>query len=325
MNDATVLRPTAFQSPVRKARLLLANLPLFAGLLDGNGTVLECNFSPLGGPVDGVSDWIGKPFETGPWWNYSEESRSNILISLGRAQKGKAIDVERLYRKPDGQMGVMRLCLKPLFASYGTPDAILVTAVDVTERRRAIDTADRLAHDMAHRLRNSFTMMRTLATKSASEEDAQHTLSQRLSRIQSSHALTYQYLFFDVPVQDIFEAALIDPASVSLSDYAPVAIPSDYVEVLILALGELARPNHSARVSATRRGPLGIRILWKEATPRADEDRPTGLSEALVRTNPEHRTQGRVTLKNDDEGFLWQLDFSRPTGDLSGDTAEQTP
>lgn len=318
MSEAKVVRPSAFHAPVRKARLLLASLPLFAGLLDNDGTVLECNFGPLGGPVEDATDWIGKPFENGPWWNYSEDSRSNILISLGRAQRGDAIETERLYRKSDGQMGVMRLSLKPLFAPYGQPDAILVTAVDVTERRRAIDTAGRIAHDMAHRLRNSFTMMRALATKSASEpeETRSLTLSQRLSRIQGSHALTYQYLFFDVPIQDILEAALPDGADVSMSDYAPVGIPSDYVEVLMLAFGELARPNHAAQLSAMRRGQRDLRIVWKEEQPRPDEDLPGGLSDALIRMSLEHRTDGTVTIQNNEDGFVWAFEFARPNHSL---------
>lgn len=322
MRGPTVVRPSAFHAPVRKARLLLASLPLFAGLLDNDGTVLECNFGPLGGQLEGNPDWIGKPFEAGPWWNYSEDSRSNILIALGRAQKGEIVDTERLYRKPDGQLGVMRLTLKPLFAPYGQPDAILVTAIDVTERRRATDTASRIAHDMAYRLRNSFTTMRTLATKSMSDpdEESRVTLSRRLSRIQNSHSLTYRFLFFDVPFQDIVEVALADQSNVSLSDYDPVAIPSDYVKVFMLALGELARPDYPAQLSAERRGQKEVRILWTEEAPRSDEDLPSGLSEALVRMNLEHRTQGTVSIENEETGFVWQFDFLLPDDPLPDKT-----
>jgi PAS domain S-box-containing protein len=314
MSSATVLRPSAFHTPVRKTRLLLANLPLFAGLLDHDGTVLECNFNPLGGPVNSAPDWIGKAFETGPWWNYSEDSRSNILIALGRAQKGERVDTERLYRKPDGDMGVMRLSLKPLFAPYGQADAILVTAVDITDRRRTTETTETLADNIAHRLRESLSLMRSLAAErlETPKNNFRHTLSNRLSRIQASHALTYRYLYFDVPIQDIVEATISDRSHLSRYEYDPVSIPSAHVEPVMLALGELTRPPYAANLFARRRGTQTVRIIWEEKDPRPVEDIPEGLSDRLIRTDLERRTQGTVSLHNDSHGFVWQFDIPRP-------------
>ncbi|MEM7727656.1 MAG: PAS domain-containing protein [Pseudomonadota bacterium] len=309
MKTPTVVRPSAFHSPVRKTRLLLASLPLFAGLLSEDGRVLECNFGPLGGPLEERTDWIGHPFETGPWWSYSESSRAEILIMLGRAQRGEAVSKERLYKKPDGSMGVMMLSLKPLFAPYGQPDAILVTAVDVTERRRETDTADRIAHDMAHRLRNSFTIMRTLATRSDPDEDAARILSRRLSRVRDGHALSYRYLFFDVPVQDIVAAAVDDPSQLSRYEYDPVGIPADHVETLMLALGELALPGRKAELLAQRIGSDRLSLQWTEDTPRSEADMPKGLSNVLIRVVPEQKTGGTVTLENGPDVFIWRFEF----------------
>lgn len=310
MSGATVLRPGAFQSPVRRTRLLLASLPLFAGLLSEDGTVLECNFAPLGAPLKERTDWIGKPFESGPWWDYSEESRADILIMLGRAQRGEKVSKERLYRDPDGDMGVMMLSLTPLFAPYGQPDAILVVAVDVTERRRERETADHIAHDMAHRLRNSFTVMRTLATRMDMEEpDAAQTLSRRLSRVRESHSLAYKFLFFDVPIQDVVEASVRDPGQLASYEYDPVSIPGDHIETLMLALGELSQAGGKADLIALKRGDQGMRIRWTEPEPRADDDMPTGLALALLTTVPEQKTGGTVKLTNGPSGFSWIFDF----------------
>ena len=323
MSSPTVVRPSAFHSPARKTRLLLSSLPLFAGLLSENGTVLECNFGPLGGPLQERTDWIGQPFEMGPWWNYSESSRADILIMLGRAQRGEAVSKERLYKRPDGSMGVMMLSLEPLFAPYGQPDAILVTAVDVTERRRETDTAGTLAHDMAHRLRNSFTVMRTLATRAVPEDgsdkdDASRILSRRLSRVRDSHTLSYRYLFFDVPVQDVVKAALDDPEQLSRYEFDPVGIPSDHVETLMLALGELAQPGHKAELLAQRLGPDRLYLLWKEARPRLGNELPTGLSNVLLKDSPERKTGGTVTMKNDPVGFSWRFEFPLDPPDIPG-------
>ncbi|MGB6231817.1 MAG: PAS domain-containing protein [Litorimonas sp.] len=308
MSGPTIVRPSVFQSPVRRTRLLLASLPLFAGLLSESGEVLECNFGPLGTPIDGRTDWIGRSFETGPWWNYSEESRADILIMLGRAQRGEKVSKERLYRSADGEMGVMLLTLTPLFAPYGQPDAILVTAVDVTERRRESETAEHIAHDLAHRLRNSFTVMRTLATHTDAEETGR-TLSDRLNRVREGHSLSYRYLFFGVPIQDVVEASVHDPAKLASYRFDPVSVPSDHVETLMLALGELSRRDVQADLVALKQGDDRMRLTWTEPTPRETAEMPTGLSLALLTAVPEQKTGGTVAMVNGPDGFSWTFDF----------------
>ena len=310
--NAVVLHPEAFHTPERKIRLLLASLPVFAGLLSEDGRVLECNFGPLGQPVDGRSDWVGRPFETGPWWNYSEDSRSDILILLGRAREGHAVSKERLYRKTDGSMGVMMLTLKPLFAPYGQPDAILVMAVDVTERHRATDTAERVAHDMAHRLRNSFTVMRLLATRTVDGSDAPGypaALSTRLSLIRAGHELAFRYLFFEVPIEEIVDTA-VGERRLAHADFVPVSVPSDHVQALLLAFGELAAAGRDASVGAKRIGTDRLRLTWQEADTRALEDMPQGLSRQLLDSALAMQVGGTVSMGNvGDDGFRWQLDM----------------
>lgn len=323
MNDPTVVHPGAFQSPARKTRLLLASLPIFAGLLSEDGHVLECNFGPLGGDVDGRSDWIGKAFDTGPWWNYSEASRADIATLLGHALCGHPASKERLFQKADGTMGAMILSLTPLFAPYGNPDAILVTAVDVTERRAEIDMAARIAHDMAHRLRNSFTMMRVIASRSADKNG--HTdpnLPRRLSRIRDSQDLSYRYLFFDVPTQNLVETVLDHPSQLTRAEYDPVTIPADYVETLMLALGELAQGGHKAEFLAQRVGQGKLSLMWREAAARPSGALPTGLSQALLITVPEQKTSGHVEIGNPSTGFFWRLVFPLQNTDLAANTAE---
>jgi len=307
MTGPTIVRPIAFHSPVRKARLLLASLPIFAGLLSEDGTVLECNFGPLGGQLEGPTDWIGQPFDTGSWWNYSEASRADIRTLLGHAQCGHPASEERLYQKHDATLGVMVLSLTPLFAPYGTPDAILVTAVDVTERKRETDMAAHIAHDMAHRLRNSFTIMRTLASRS--KDDAQAALPRRLSRIRDSQTLSYRYLFFDVPTQDIVEAVLHNAEQLTRAQYNPVNIPANYVETLMLAIGELAQGGRKAEFTSQRIGDNKLCLLWTEESPRSAASLPTGLSKALLTTVPEQKTAGYVQMDNDDSGFFWRFVF----------------
>lgn len=319
MSKKVVVRPSAFHTPERKTRLLLAGLPVFAGLLSDDGIVLECNFGPLGSPVDGPTEWIGHAFETGPWWSYDPKSRAAIVAMLDQAKRGQRVSQERLYRRLDGKMGVMVLSLVPLFAPYGKPDAILVIALDVTERRRGHDTAEQVAHDMSHRLRNSFTIMRTLASRADDQTDTRQRLSQRLSRVRAAQRVTYRYLFFDVPAKEVVRTALSgrDDINTHVSDSAMV--PSRYTEILLLALGELSMAGHKASVRVERQPqgeqtPETIRFTWTEPKPRAAL--PKGLASALMVQAIESETNGNVEISNNDagesSGFIWTLTFPMP-------------
>lgn len=311
MSNKVVVRPSAFHTPQRKTRLLLASMPIFAGLLSQDGIVLECNFGPLGPSIDGPSDWIGRSFESGPWWNYSEDSRADILALLNDAKKGKRVSRERLYHRLDGDMGAMILSLVPLFAPYGQPDAILVIAIDVTERRREFDMAEQVAHDMAHRLRNSFTIMRTLATRADDQNDPQVRLSRRMSLVRASHSLAYRYLFFDVPLDDVIRKAAEGSDDIQIIPSEPVSIPSRYIEILLLALGELALSGQNATIRTQKSG-NGLTIQWREKASRTHM--PEGLTKALLVQGIETETGGRVTLSNNHAGFMWTLQFPLPEG-----------
>lgn len=311
MSGAVVVQPDAFHTPETKIRLLLASLPFFAGLLSPEGVVLECNFAPLGAPLTEKSDWVGRSFESGPWWNYSENSRSDILILMGRAREGERVSKERLYRRPDGTMGVMSLTLDPLYAPYGQPDAVLVMAVDVTERRRTSDMAETVARDMAHRLRNSFTVMRLMATRGEPAEDervARVRLSTRLSRIRTGHDLAYRYLFFEVPIEEIVRNA-VPKDLVEDFAFAPVSVPSAHVEALLLAFGELAVAGRKARIEAQRLGTDAVRLQWTEALARPEGLMPEGLARQLVETALAMQVGGTVEIANTDAGFSWTLDM----------------
>ena len=316
-----VLHPDVFHTPERKIRLLLAGLPFFAGLLSPEGEVLECNFVPIGQPLEARSDWVGRSFETGPWWNYSEESRSDILIMMGQAREGRRTAKERLYRRTDGSMGVMMLTLDPLFAPYGQPDAVLVIAVDVTERRRASETAEHLAHDMAHRLRNSFTIMRLLATQQdapaaaahaepedAAADAARKVMASRLSLVRAGHDLAFRYLFFEVPIEDIVRTAVGD-GPIETQTFAPVSVPSAHVQALLLALGELSLAERPAKVEAERLGQTGLRVIWREGEPRPAGAMPDGLSLQLVDRALAMQVGGTVSMSNSSSGFVWRLDM----------------
>lgn len=317
MNDKVVVRPSAFHTPQRKTRLLLASLPVFAGLLSQDGTVLECNFGPLGTAMDGPSDWVGCAFETGPWWNYSEESRSDILALLDQARRGQRVSSERLYRRLDGQMGAMILSLVPLFAPYGQADAILVIAIDVTERRREYESSEQIAHDMAHRLRNSFTIMRTLASRADDRNEPRERLSRRMSLIRHGHSLSYKYLFFDIPLEDVIKTAVGEQADIKVLPFGAVSIPSRFTEIMLLALGELAMSSQGATVTTELKGEAGLTIQWREKSAR--DHLPTGLQKALLVAGIETETGGRVTMTNNNAGFVWTLQFTVPKNpDLDG-------
>lgn len=321
--SGNVVHPAAFESVERRTRLVLARLPLLAVLLSPDGTVLECNFGSLGeyssddpdssdrpenNAADAArqnpADWLGNAFEDGPWWSYSDGSRLAARSIFQRALGGERISEERLYKRADGRMGVMSLTLSPLQRFDGSLDRILVTALDVTHRTGGKQGDEALRADMAYRMRNSFSVMDALAARAEPGDAA--SLSSRLDCVRQAHQLCAHYLFFDVPVEDIVRTAIPDCTTLELALDA-VSAPARDVEVLLLVLTALARPERKATLNVRGVDGNALQVVWSEGAPRPADAMPDALSAAILDDIVTLQTGGTVSQSNGADGFRWSL------------------
>lgn len=109
----------------------------FIGLLATDGTLLEVNRAALRLIESPVSDVLGKPFWTTPWWTHSPEQQEKLRLEILRAAEGKFIRFESNHRAPDGSFYYTDFSIVPLTDDEGNVDRLIVEGRDITERKLA--------------------------------------------------------------------------------------------------------------------------------------------------------------------------------------------
>jgi PAS domain S-box-containing protein len=135
--------------------------PLFAGIMDVNGILLEANrlsWEACGFTREQV---IGKPFWEGPWWSPSQPLVEQIRAASGEAAAGQTFHAEVPYFVADGSERIAEVTIQPIRDESGRVLFLAPTGQDVTERKRLEDHLRRLAADLsdADRRKNEFLAM----------------------------------------------------------------------------------------------------------------------------------------------------------------------
>jgi len=135
--------------------------PLFAGIMDVNGTLLEANrlsWEACGFTREQV---IGKPFWEGPWWSPSPSLAERIRTASAAAAAGQTFHAEMPYFVADGSERIADVTIQPIRAESGEVLFLAPTGQDITERKRLEDNLRRLAADLsdADRRKNEFLAM----------------------------------------------------------------------------------------------------------------------------------------------------------------------
>jgi len=142
-------REAALRANTAYLRRVLDNLPLFVGVLDLDGTLVEVNAAPLRLAGLRREDVIGKKFWECHWWQSDEEARRRIREAVATARGGKIsrFDVTAFVR--NGTTIIIDFQIAPLRDASGKAIALIPSAIDVNDRERA----SRDLRESAERLR----------------------------------------------------------------------------------------------------------------------------------------------------------------------------
>ena len=111
--------------------------PLFAGIMDLDGTILEPNRLSWEGCGYTREQIIGKPFWEGPWWTPSATLVEQIKKAAVEAAEGKTFRAEMPYFVADGSERVTDLTILPIRDETGRVLFLAPTGTDITDRKRA--------------------------------------------------------------------------------------------------------------------------------------------------------------------------------------------
>ena len=117
-------------------RDVLDHVFAFVAVLGRDGVVLEVNHPPLDAAGITVADVLGKPFWDCYWWSYDANVQAQLRAACLRAAEGRASRYDADARMAGGRLMAIDLMLKPLCGPEGCVTHLVVSAVDITERRR---------------------------------------------------------------------------------------------------------------------------------------------------------------------------------------------
>lgn len=166
MNDSGHDQQSQFAGPRadesdQRLQQILDNLFAFVGLLSTNGVLLEANRAPL--DITGLrrEDVIGKLFVETYWWSFSAEVQRRLQDAVRRGAQGESVRYDTPVRIAEGKFLSMDFSLRPLFDTRGRVTQLVVSAVDITERKQAEATlhdSEELFRQVVENIREVFWM-----------------------------------------------------------------------------------------------------------------------------------------------------------------------
>jgi PAS domain S-box-containing protein len=130
----------------------------FVWVLDARGCVLDANRSSLEGAGLRLEDVRGRALWDCPWWSASEEERRKLSSACEIARRGEVVQGEAVVKMTCGERAI-DLQIEPLRSAEQRIVQLVLSAVDVTERRRA--EADLKASEARRRMASEVARVAT--------------------------------------------------------------------------------------------------------------------------------------------------------------------
>jgi PAS domain S-box-containing protein len=123
--------------PARSARRILDSVLAFVAVLDLDGTLRDVNTAALTAVGVTSEEAIGRPVWDGPWFDGLPAERDRLLAAVRGAAAGASRRYDASVRVAAGPLMPLDLQVTPLRDDEGRVGAIVVSAVDLSQRRRA--------------------------------------------------------------------------------------------------------------------------------------------------------------------------------------------
>ena len=123
---------------VNSVQEMLDNLPIFAGTVLPSGVVTFVNDLAVQESSHSKSELIGRVLWDGLWWSHDPAQRERIKNAFNDCVNGSVVRFDVPYEIRDGhdQVRWTDLILRPLFDELGKVKCVLISGMDISERKR---------------------------------------------------------------------------------------------------------------------------------------------------------------------------------------------
>ncbi|HVK67149.1 MAG TPA: ATP-binding protein [Polyangium sp.] len=125
-------------------RRVLDNLFAFVGVMDLDGTLLQCNRAPLEAANISATEVLGRKFWDCYWWSGLPEAQARLHDAIARATRGEIVRFDVTARMAGGSLICVDFQLAPLRDDEGYVTHLIPSGMDITARKRAENERERL-------------------------------------------------------------------------------------------------------------------------------------------------------------------------------------
>jgi PAS domain S-box-containing protein len=120
----------------------------YMGLLDIDGTLLDCNPASLTFANNTRADVIGRPFWETPWFSATPGMPEMVRGAIARARAGEFLRMEMLWIRPSGEGRTFDFSLYPVRNEQGQVALMVPEGRDITDRKRAEEEVRRANEEL---------------------------------------------------------------------------------------------------------------------------------------------------------------------------------
>lgn len=133
-----------YNSQLKFEQVVNQSVQLMA-ILDTQGTMLYINDQAV--KLGGVprQDLIGKPFEDGPWWRWSDTLVQFLRDAYPQCRQGLSIHQDVVHYTPDGQPVYVEFSLNPIVNAKGDIEYLVANGMDITDRIKLKESMEKLS------------------------------------------------------------------------------------------------------------------------------------------------------------------------------------
>ena len=344
VSDISELRKTQDALKLSEARLrrILDNILALVGTLTPEGILSEVNVTAI--ELTGLArdTFLGKALWECYWWNYSSEVQQRLMLAVESAAAGNAVRYDVAIRIAEVQFITIDLQVAPIVDEAGGVTELVLSGIDITERRRGEERIQLLLREINHRSKNLLTVVLAVARQTARHVDVRNflpRLSDRISGLAASQDLLVENDWKGVDLADLIESQLahfkdLFGKRITLKG-SPLRLNPVAAQAIGMALHELGTNASKYGALSNDEGKVHIQwqtefktepmfsICWRETGgPPVYPPAHKGFGQQVIGLMAETSVFGKAQIDYQTSGIVWKLSAPQTTTTEGASTEE---